>query len=127
MKRTVLLSVLLPMLVSAGTALLIISLVNPHRAEAQGQTIRAQAFQVVDESGKTRVALGPASTGSTGLWLIDQYGTTRVALILWEKDAPALIFSDVGHRPRAYLTLAESGWAALTFTDDANQAVWRAP
>ncbi len=116
MRRIVLFSALLSSLFSAFATATVMMLFNAPRAEAQNTVVRAQSFEVVDGTGRTRAALG-IDNGTIGLFLIDGNGTTRISATLLPDGSPSFILSDAAHQGRAYLTLGRGGFATLNLAD----------
>ena len=78
------------------------------------KTVRAERFEVVDQSGKVRISLG-VDQNAYGLSLIDDKGNRRV-LLRTDKDGPSLGFLDQTEEVRAVL-LANKGGPKLMMGD----------
>ena len=99
-----------------------------NRAEAQGggvpAVIRANAFVLVDEKGKTRAELSMGEYGP-GLLLVDENGKTRATLTV-DKDWPWLALADENGKTRAMLAVGKNG-PVLGLLDENGKVKWQTP
>lgn len=89
--------------------------------------VRARKFEIVDEEGQVRAAIGPGEEGSTGVQFYDREGEAKIQLSvsssgsgeLWLRDSSgsdqAAIYTESGDGPFVSLTHtgegAEESWA----------------
>lgn len=115
-------------LAAGAFALVRIAAAAANKVEAQGDgvatVIRANAFVLVDENGKTRAAVALSKTGS-GFLLYDENGKTRAVLAV-DKDGPGLALADEDGKSRATLAVVKDG-PGLVLYDKNGKAEWQAP
>jgi hypothetical protein len=90
-------------------------------APAVPDVVKARRFEVVDATGKLRVALGVRTHGWAGLTLYDAAGKTRAILTLHADGSPSLYLSDGTEKLRASLGVAANGSPRLSLLDAAVQ------
>lgn len=96
-------------------------LVQSHRvsAAADAGTIRARAFELVDERGRVRAQLNVESDGEAVFRLRDSKGEIRVKLGA-DADGSGLLLIDGATEPRIHM-LAKSSGTSVTLTNSAGQ------
>jgi hypothetical protein len=142
-------------MVWVGVVIAVIALsVGAQRAFSQTQTLQTRELDIVDASGRTRIALALSTNGNPGLWVYDANGKTRAYLGLSGSGTPTpqLSLSDENERTRAYLgfgTVGEStpqmdlsdpqgnqrlyvGWNTaekpwFSVSDESGKTMWSAP
>jgi hypothetical protein len=86
------------------------------RATSQSQVVRARGFEVVDSSGRMRIAL-EAINHKPSLWFFDSAGRRRLGLTISALDAPALVFTDANGHSRITLSVGLERAAEIRLTD----------
>jgi len=108
------------------------------KAPQPEKVLQAERFEVVDQAGKLRAALGTASDGSPSLTLADQAGKSRATLGIASDGSPGLQLYDQAGQLRAAL-----GWtqleaigtgetvnravSSLVLSDKNGKVIWQAP
>jgi hypothetical protein len=87
------------------------------QATSQPEILRAQRIEVVDATGRTRIALAVHPDGEAGLILVDAAGRTRAGLMLTPDGSPGLILRDAAGRTRVGLVVRQEGTPDLGLTD----------
>jgi len=103
-----------------GGALSLILLIGPiaraqNDLENHSGIVRAEEFQLVDKSGRTRSTLAFSGTGHPYLAMLDQRGTRIVWLGL--SDDPGLAIRDIDGKTRVVLSLDRTGEPSLVVRD----------
>jgi hypothetical protein len=122
------LTVVSGLLGGAGSNLLLQG--GPAVAQAGGavqEVVRAKRFEVVDDQGKRRAALGLTADGSPAFWLYDATGKTRVELHVLPDGSTDLLLYDAAGERRAWLGLTPDGSPYLWLRDTAGKVIWHAP
>jgi hypothetical protein len=86
------------------------------RATSQPQVVRARGFEVVDSSGRMRIALD-AVNHKPSLWFFDSAGRRRLGLTVSALDAPALVLNDAHGHARIVLSVGTERAAEVRLTD----------
>ena len=93
---------------------------------ADGMKVRARAFEVVDEDGRTRAVLGASDDGSVGLSLYEREGTeenqARAALLVTPKGSASVAVLGRAGRPSALLS-TEGEFSGLWVLEEDDRAV----
>ena len=61
--------------------------IGAQRAFSQTQTVQTRELDIVDGSGRTRIALALSTNGNPGMWVYDANGKTRAYLGPLGRDA----------------------------------------
>jgi hypothetical protein len=98
-------------------ALLLFTVAQIRHTTAQDATpvLRAQAIELVDESGEVRSRLNVEENGEVVFRLLDQDGTIRVKLGAW-RGGSGLLLNDDATEPGVHL-LATSAGGSIQFRD----------
>ncbi len=112
LERRVLLSSALA--VAALAALLLFGLRSP--AESQPQAVRAQAIEVTDAAGHTRITLD-AVGGKPAVWLYDTSGRRRIGLTVTAFGVPEISLHGSEPHARLLLRVGAERAAELRMTD----------
>lgn len=81
--------------------------------------VRARRFEVLDDAGNVRAALGVLGVKSpgSGLLLLDKQGKPRVTLKAQDDDNSTLSFLDTKGKPRIILKTSTDGSVLITLAD----------
>ena len=101
-------------LVIALTALNLALLGFTVSAQNRSATVRADAFELVDERGVVRARLGIKGSGTAELDLFDASGTIRVKLAA-DRDGSGLMLADETAQPGVHM-VARKGATHVTIT-----------
>ncbi len=85
----------------------------PHR-----KLLRAERFELVDQSGKSHAALSFDLEGRASLALFSKTGSSVVTLMVGEEGEPSLDLYDQGGKARVALSLLASGEPSLNLHDE---------
>ncbi len=95
-----------------GVAAALVVMIGMARSDAVPDLVRAHRFELLDENGKMRAALGVDKDGP-GLVLRDQNEKARAALAVYKKGS-GLDLTDEAGKVRAALVVDKKGpWLAL--------------
>lgn len=85
--------------------------------DPKAPVVKASRFELVDDAGRTRAALGMSKGGSPEFDLRDAQGRPRALLLLDRDSLPIFFFKDADVITRAKWELDAKGAAKLTFCD----------
>ncbi len=81
------------------------------------KVIQAERFEVVDSKGKSRVSIGAAEDGSSGLEISDNKGKPRVAVGAFTNGCVGLILYDGDGKRRTEISVLQDGSPVLRLCD----------
>jgi len=95
-----------------GIVIAVIGLsIGAQRAFSQTQAVQTRELDIVDGSGRTRIALALSTNGNPGMWVYDANGKTRAFFGLSgaTQPTPTLSLSDPNERTRAFIGFGTTG------------------
>lgn len=104
----------LAVLILVPAAILLLAARGPEGA--QPRTIRTQALEITDGTGRVRITVD-AYGNRPGIWLFDAGGTRRLGLTISPQGVPEVTMVDPEGRPRLLLRAGAERAAELRITD----------
>lgn len=101
-------------LIVIPAAILLLAGLGP--AGSQSRTVRTQAVEITDGSGRVRITID-AYGNRPGIWLFDAAGARRLGVAISPQGVPEVTLIDPEGRPRLLLRVGAERAAELRVTD----------
>jgi hypothetical protein len=91
--------------------------------DAEYEIIRARKFELVDEAGNMRAAMGPGPRGAAGVQFYDKQGTPKIEMSVSEDGSGSLTLRDKSGNITAS-TFTDDPRISLTYIDQGSEESW---